>query len=125
MCFCGNSYGKYGISSSESDCNINCTFSVYKEKCGGFLKNSIYEIKSIFNQWLIILFIGKIFLLLNLYKETEIEVPKIKYLGCYVEVGSARDLNYAYYQNRKSISIDMCLTFCPSVHAKYMGLQYG
>lgn len=45
-CTCANSYGRYGLSSSDSDCNFKCSMSKIGEKCGGTLKNSVYKIKS-------------------------------------------------------------------------------
>jgi hypothetical protein len=45
-CYCGNSYGSYGLSASDSDCNITCTMGKNNEKCGGTLKNSIYQTNS-------------------------------------------------------------------------------
>ena len=40
-CTCANSYGRYGLSSSDSDCNFKCSMSKNGEKCGGTLKNSV------------------------------------------------------------------------------------
>ena len=45
-CYCSNTYGAYGLSASDLDCNIVCSVGKNNEKCGGTLKNSIYEVKS-------------------------------------------------------------------------------
>lgn len=46
-CYCGNTYGTHGLSTSDSDCNNVCSMGKNNETCGGTLKNSIYEVKSI------------------------------------------------------------------------------
>ncbi|PRP85870.1 hypothetical protein PROFUN_06144 [Planoprotostelium fungivorum] len=40
QCFCGNTYGTYGIA-AETDCNMNCTNG--ETRCGGSYRNSIYS----------------------------------------------------------------------------------
>ena len=41
-CYCGNSYGKHGLS-DEEDCDFPCDGNP-KEICGGGLRNSVYTI---------------------------------------------------------------------------------
>lgn len=44
QCFCGNSYGVYHRG-KEADCNYECPGDS-KEHCGGYWRNSIYEVTS-------------------------------------------------------------------------------
>ncbi len=41
-CWCSNSYGKYGRTSSESFCYLPCTGN-YLQICGGSFTNSVYK----------------------------------------------------------------------------------
>jgi len=41
QCFCGNSYGRYGVK-SESDCNKKCSGNA-DQICGGSWRNNVYS----------------------------------------------------------------------------------
>ena len=45
VCSCGNSYGKYGYTKYDSECNMPC--SNQYQICGGFYKNSVYQINCV------------------------------------------------------------------------------
>ena len=44
LCFCGNTYGRYGKLHSAS-CNMYCAGDK-DQSCGGVLKNDVYHVKS-------------------------------------------------------------------------------
>lgn len=47
-CFCGNSYGKYGMATEISKCSEKCD-GWYLENCGGKLENAVYYTESPIN----------------------------------------------------------------------------
>ncbi len=49
-CFCGNTYGSYGLASSSQQCNMSCSGDS-NEMCGGLLYNQIYG--TVYGKWVI------------------------------------------------------------------------
>ena len=44
QCFCGNSFGRYGKSPNQGDCNKPCLAN-RNEICGGTWRNSVYDLQ--------------------------------------------------------------------------------
>ncbi|BAT72175.1 conserved hypothetical protein [Thermosulfidibacter takaii ABI70S6] len=102
-CFCGNSYGRYGVSYL---CNHPCA-GKWSEICGGVWANSVYAVRP---------------------KSTS-NYTVNKYLGCFRDKGdpkglSGRDLN-GFIFSSPSMTIYRCISLCADKGFKYAAVQYG
>jgi hypothetical protein len=97
QCFCGNTYGKYGTSTS---CNMTCSGDS-AETCGGSYANSIYKVAA---------------------ATTPPPPSSSASLGCYKDE-STRDLTDQ--TSLSPVSVETCTSTCKSAGYAYAGVQYG
>lgn len=107
VCFCGNSYGKYGLA-SDNNCNLTCIGN-REQKCGGLLYNQVYALE------------------LDIEKDASLRHDQeTNYIGCYQDkfVDGSFDLNGHKFFSKK-LTPSFCFKKCKELSFKYAGLQSG
>lgn len=121
-CFCGSTFGAYGMASSDSTCNSTCLGEL-NSTCGGIDYNSVYATKYGI-VWLIITFTYLNVLKWNLnlsYKDSTISI----YMGCYNDNTTSRDISDSIMYVSTQMNTLFCVIYCRKLSYSYAALQNG
>ena len=105
QCKCGNYFGTGGVAQF---CNTPCVGNV-SQRCGGNSAYSIYRTPLILNQFI----------------PVNVSQFSYKYVGCFADYASYRDLAYQYVQTSLPMTIEYCVVNCARCGYLIVGLQAG